>query len=103
MIIIDRISFIEKKFLKNQHSDLFYKLNDFTGKKANISPIIIKFIQMSQADFYDTRKCEKHKINSRRRGKKIKINFGIDIFSYIYVGALSSWFSGGEKAIWKCI
>lgn len=90
MIIIDRISFIEKK--KKINTQFSFKLNDFTGKKANISPIIIKFIQMRQADFYDTRKCEKHKINSEEE-EKIKINFGIDIFSYIYVGVFG-WIGG---------
>lgn len=61
----------------------------------DILPIIIKFIQMRQADFYDTRKCEKHKINSnyKKKRKKIKINFGIDIFSYIHVG-IFSWIGG---------
>lgn len=47
---------------------------------------------MRQADFYDTRKCEKHKINSEEE-EKIKINFGIDIFSYIYVGVFG-WIGG---------
>jgi hypothetical protein len=65
---------------------------------------------MRQADFYDTPKCEKHKIKQQgdekneREKKKIKINFGIDIFSYVHIrlnGDDGGIRREGEKAIWK--